>query len=314
MKSFAEFLMNKDNSSPSRFGKLSEAAPQQPQAGQAQAAAAQPQAGQAQQQAPGASETEQLLKYLADNKAAIKHYKKFAKVKARQSAGGEQVQTKLSGRDETDVRTTKPGDWVVSNIESQGEQQIVDDATFKKRYDVSNPKGDIFSPKNANFHGVQYTGPDISFAPPNWGGSKMNITTGYMIGGPDPSNFAKDFYGIDPKAFASTYKPADQVSESWMRGVFGVSPSKKNYDGINESLLGLVESAPAMPGKSMEFLVRDLSGRGFVATLDEKEVLSFKDEYEEEHGEEEGSFEDWVEMSDVGEEVRFGTISITRTK
>lgn len=181
------------------------------------------------------------MKYLEDNKAGIKHYKKFAKVKARQSGGGEQVQTKLSGRDESEVRTTKPGDWVVSNIESQGEQQIVDDATFKKRYDVSNPKGDIFSPKNAHFHGVLYTGPDISFAPPNWGGSKMHITTGYMIGGPEPDNFAKDFYGIDPKAFASTYKPADQVSESWMRGVFGVSPSKKNYDGINEAFTGAVQ-------------------------------------------------------------------------
>jgi len=154
-----------------------------------------------------------LLSYLDQNKANIKHYKKFAKVKARQSQGNEQVQTQLSGRNETDVRVTKPGDWVVSNIESQGEQQIVDDVTFKKRYDVANPKGDIYSPKGANFFGVQYNGPDVSFAPPNWGGSKMNITTGYMIGGPDPNNFARDFYGIDPKAFQSTYKPAEQVRD-----------------------------------------------------------------------------------------------------
>ena len=161
----------------------------------------------------GQTPEQMLLNYLDQNQNNVKHYKKFAKVKARQSQGDEQVQTKISGRNETDVRATKPGDWIVSNIESQGEQQIVDDATFKKRYDVANPKGDIYSPKNASFYGVQYTGPNVSFAPPNWGGSNMNITTGYMIGGPDANNFAKDFYGIDPDAFTKTYKPAEQVRD-----------------------------------------------------------------------------------------------------
>ncbi len=158
-----------------------------------------------------------LLNYLNQHANEIKHYKKFAKVKAHQSKGGEQVQTKLDGRNETEVRTTNPGDWVVSNVESQGEQQIVDDKTFQKRYDITNPKGDIYSPKGANFYGVVYDGSlgdNITFAPPNWGGSTMNITKGYMIGGPDPKNFGADFYGIDPAAFQKTYKPANMVQEN----------------------------------------------------------------------------------------------------
>lgn len=157
-----------------------------------------------------------LLNYLNQHANEIKHYKKFAKVKAHQSKGGEQIQTKLDDRNETEVRTTNPGDWVVSNVESQGEQQIVDDKTFQKRYDVANPKGDIYSPKGANFFGVVYDGSlgdNITFAPPNWGGSTMNITKGYMVGGPDSKNFGADFYGIDPVAFQKTYKPAEQVQD-----------------------------------------------------------------------------------------------------
>jgi hypothetical protein len=157
-----------------------------------------------------------LLKYLEQHSQEIKHYKKFAKVKAQQSKGGDEVQTQLGGRDETSLRTTSPGDWIVSNIESQGEKQIVDDKTFRKRYDVENPKGDIYSPKGANFFGVVYDGSlgeNITFAPPNWGGSTMNITKGYMIGGPDPKNFAADFYGIESEAFSKTYKPAEQVTD-----------------------------------------------------------------------------------------------------
>lgn len=157
-----------------------------------------------------------LLNYLNRHANDVKHYKKFAKVKAHQSKGGEQIQTKLDGRNETEVRTTNSGDWVVSNVESQGEQQIVDNKTFQKRYDVANPKGNIYSPKGANFFGVVYDGSlgnNITFAPPNWGGSTMNITKGYMIGGPDSKNFGADFYGIDPAAFQKTYKPAEMVRD-----------------------------------------------------------------------------------------------------
>ena len=233
MKSFMEFVQLK-NEAEAPTPTASAQAPAQAGAAPAPApapAGAAPAPAAQQQNTP----TNQLLDYLEKNKSNIKHYRKFAKVKARQSAGGEQVQTKLNDRNESEVRTTQPNDWVVSNIESQGENQIVDDKTFRKRYDVANPKGDIYSPKAAEFFGVVYNGEKISFAPPNWGGDIMHIEKGYMIGGPNPNEFNKDFYGIDPVAFSKTYKTADQVAEStWMLEVFGESPSKKNCDGTNE--------------------------------------------------------------------------------
>ena len=245
MKSFMEFVQLKNEAEAPTPAPAAPAAQAQAPTASAQApvapAGAAPAPAAQQQNTP----TNQLLDYLEKNKSNIKHYRKFAKVKARQSAGGEEVQTKLNGRDESEVRTTQPNDWVVSNIESQGENQIVDDKTFRKRYDVANPKGDIYSPKAAEFFGVVYNGEKISFAPPNWGGDIMHIENGYMIGGPNPNEFNKDFYGIDPVAFSKTYKTADQVAEStWMLEVFGESPSKKNYDGINE-IFGLFGKKPA---------------------------------------------------------------------
>lgn len=68
----------------------------------------------------------------------------------------------------------------------------------------------------------------------------------------------------------------------------------------------------------MKFFVKDLSGRGFNATLNEKEVLVFKDEVEEKWKDEEGNleqtFEDWLESSEIGESIEFDNIEIVRTK
>ena len=195
-----------------------------------------------------------LLDYLNQKASEIKHYKKFAKVKAYQSKGEEQIQTTLDGRNETDVRVTRPGDWVVSNVESQGEQQIVDDKTFQKRYDVANPKGDVYSPKGANFFGVIYDGSlgdNITFSPPNWGGSTMNITKGYMIGGPDPKNLTADFYGIDPAAFEKTYKPAEMVQEAVSKGTYRSKDlellAERYLDVVREGLSDLFKRKKTQP-------------------------------------------------------------------
>ena len=130
MKSFMEFVQLK-NEAEAPTPTASAQAPAQAGAAPAPApapAGAAPAPAAQQQNTP----TNQLLDYLEKNKSNIKHFRKFAKVKARQSAGGEQVQTKLNDRNESEVRTTQPNDWVVSNIESQGENQIVDDKTFRK--------------------------------------------------------------------------------------------------------------------------------------------------------------------------------------
>ena len=152
-----------------------------------------------------------LSNYLKENRDRIKEYKKFAKVLARAAKPGEQIQTKLNGRNETSIRIAKPGEWVVSNVNAFGELQLVSGETLQKRYDTENgvPYNNEFteySPKNAFFYGLRYTGSEITFAPPNWGGTTQTITSGYMLGATSVEALDKDFYGIDPEAFQKTYK------------------------------------------------------------------------------------------------------------
>lgn len=158
--------------------------------------------------------TQTLLTFLQakKNTGELVAYKKFAQVLARPAVVGEVVQTKINEKNETSERVAVSGEWVVLNKEAYGEKQITPDAIFRKRYDVDNPLGYdgdgyyLYQPKNAMFYGVRYTGPEIVFCPPNWGGSLMTIAPGYMLGCTNPDTLEKDFYGIEPGAFEKTYK------------------------------------------------------------------------------------------------------------
>jgi hypothetical protein len=158
--------------------------------------------------------TEKLRKRLRMAKTGnlLKQYKKFAQVLARPAKPMERIQTKIGDRNETEVRTAQPDDWVVSNVAAFGEKQLTPNVTFQKRYDVANPVGEEadgfkrYNPKNAYFYGVKYTGSPMTFAPPTWGGSTQNIESGYMIGGPSTETIETGFYGIDPIAFIKTYR------------------------------------------------------------------------------------------------------------
>lgn len=61
------------------------------------------------------------------------------------------------------------------------------------------------------FYGLPYNGEDINFMPPRWGGKKMLIRKGYMIGGSDIHNLAADFYGIHPEEFKKNYKIEEKL-------------------------------------------------------------------------------------------------------
>jgi hypothetical protein len=116
-----------------------------------------------------------LLHFLKMNRKRIKRYVKTGKVLARPAKVGERVQTHLNGRTETDVRIAKQNEWVVSNTEGEQELMLVDDSTFRRRYDAIHPLGTdafkVYSPKNAFFFGMRYPGDEITFAPPSWGGT-----------------------------------------------------------------------------------------------------------------------------------------------
>ena len=158
--------------------------------------------------------TKNLLDFLLERKNNLGKYKKFAKVWARPAIVGEAIQTVVSGKNETGIRIAVVGEWVVSNIGAEGELMIIDDKTFRKRYDVDNgmaPLGasdgnKVYEPKNAYFYGIPYIGDEITFTPPNWGGTTMTIRSGYMLGGTSPDTLYKDFYGIEGEAFTNTYR------------------------------------------------------------------------------------------------------------
>lgn len=79
----------------------------------------------------------------------------------------------------------------------------------------------------------------------------------------------------------------------------------------------------------MQFFVKDTSGRGYSALLDEIEVLAFKEEAEESFDditmifedheicgelENKSYFVDWINNSSIGDKLEFNRIEITRIK
>ncbi len=147
---------------------------------------------------------------MVDNGAELKDYKKFARVKAEQGREGQEVITQMkNGLVETknvvkvDPETDEP-DWIVTNPD--GEQYIVPDKTFRKKYEVEVDAEGYHRPKGGPVKAVQIN-EDISFMAP-WG-EKMNIEKGgYLV-----VNAPNDIYGIQQEEFNNTYKPAEEVDK-----------------------------------------------------------------------------------------------------
>ena len=137
-------------------------------------------------------------------------YAKFARVRARQGVEGEEIVTIMqNGLVETKNvvtidETGKPG-WVVTN--PSGEQYIIPNKTFLKKYEIDEKNPEVYKPKGGVIIAVQIN-EDVSFTAP-WG-EEMNIKNGgYLV----CSNL-NDIYGIQEKEFNETYK------ECTRKGVF----------------------------------------------------------------------------------------------
>lgn len=127
---------------------------------------------------------------------------KFARIQARQGTLGEEIVTKMAnGLEETrnsvkiDEKTGEPG-WVVTNPD--GEQYIVEDSTFKKKYEIDPENPAQYKPKG----GPVVSSPineHIEFEAP-WG-ETMRIECGgsLVLNGPN------DIYGIQKDEFEHTY-------------------------------------------------------------------------------------------------------------
>lgn len=138
--------------------------------------------------------------------AQVKPYAKFARIKARQGVVGEAVETKMAnGLSETknivgiDEKTNQP-DWIVTN--PSGEEYLVKDSNFQKKYEVFDKENGIYKPKGGVQMFIQIP-EDISFTAP-WG-EEMNVSAGGYLNITNP----KDIYGVQEKEFHETYAECD---------------------------------------------------------------------------------------------------------
>ena len=162
-----------------------------------------------------------ILEYVKEKQETgelgFKEAQKFQRIEARQGTVGEQVQTILAdGTVETeprevklDEKTNEPG-WVVNNINGP-EQWIIEDSTFKKKYEQDPENPEVFKPKGGPMLAAQIS-EDITFAPPMWGGDIQNINAGgYLL--MDPTN-PEDVYGIGEEEFYNTYAFVEEKNKT----------------------------------------------------------------------------------------------------
>lgn len=143
--------------------------------------------------------------------------KKFQRIEAIQGEVGQKIQTILAdGTIETEPRevkldpnTNEPG-WIVKNINGP-EQWIIEDSTFKKKYEIDPENPEIFKPKGGPMLAAQIN-ENITFEPPMWGGDIQNINAGaYLL--MDPTNM-QDIYGIGEEEFYNTYKFVNEQTKT----------------------------------------------------------------------------------------------------
>lgn len=130
-------------------------------------------------------------------------FRKSARIKAQRGVVGEEIVTIMkNGKVETrntvkaDATTGNP-DWTVTN--PSGERYVVDDLTFKDKYEVDPENPAQYRPKGAPVICVAVS-EAVTFVAP-WG-SEMNIDAGGVL----VLNKRNDIYGIQPEEFAETYK------------------------------------------------------------------------------------------------------------
>lgn len=130
-------------------------------------------------------------------------YAKTARIQAREGVVGEEIVTKMAdGHTETVNRVKSEGDMVATN--PNGEQYIIDAATFKKKYEVDPANPAQYRPKG----GAQqflFLKEDVQFTAP-WG-EVMDIKAGGVLN----ITSRDDIYGIQKKEFNQTYAMCDRT-------------------------------------------------------------------------------------------------------
>ncbi len=154
---------------------------------------------------------------------------KFARIIARQGNVGEtvvswsvdsegnEIQEKVA-QVQIDEQTNQPG-WIATKVDEQGNiitdnnnhpnQWIIDDTTFKQKYEVDPENPILCRPKGGPQMFVQITDNIIL----NQWGSNMQIAAGGYINITKPD----DMYGISQRDFEDTYKFTDNLGKKGPR-------------------------------------------------------------------------------------------------
>lgn len=146
--------------------------------------------------------TEYVKNGIKSGKLIVDEVAKFARIKARQGTVGEEVMTQMAnGLEETkntvkiDKTTGEPG-WIVTNPD--GEEYIVEDSIFKKKYEIDPENPSQYKPKGAPVLSSTID-EHIEFTAP-WG-ETMRIEAGGSLILSD----LNDIYGIQKAEFENTY-------------------------------------------------------------------------------------------------------------
>ena len=145
---------------------------------------------------------EYIIEGIKTGKLTVDEVVKVARIQARQGKLGEEVITKMAnGLEETrnvvklDKETGEPG-WIVTN--PSGEKYIMNDSTFKKKYERDPENPSQFKPKGD---------PVLSFAVnehiefnSHWG-ETMKLEAGGSLVASEPQKI----YGIQKEEFKETY-------------------------------------------------------------------------------------------------------------
>jgi len=130
-------------------------------------------------------------------------YAKFARVQAVQAKGGEEIVTVLADGTKETKNVAKAGDWIVTN--PGGEQYIVPEAKFAKKYEKAADLGDgWYKPTGgaADFRQIKH---DMNMLAP-WGEEQV-LKKGAYINVTD----INDLYGVAEAEFNDTYKTIKQL-------------------------------------------------------------------------------------------------------
>lgn len=177
---------------------------------------------------------ENIKKYLTEGlksgKFQSKTYQKSGEITARVGKIGEEIFTVMAnGLQETKNTVTAdekgcPG-WVVTN--STGEQFIVSDSVFKKKYERISETEDRFKPIWKPITAVQID-ENICFVA-HWGEVQNIVSGGYLVFNKEYD----DIYGIQQEEFNKTY---DLITFDWFEIDEVVCKDKENYKYVIKNI------------------------------------------------------------------------------